>query len=292
MKIIADPDLKEMSTLKMGGRGQTAFYPRDYRDLEELGKAWPGLGHDVVILGRGSNILFNDGARPLSLVVWDKKDDPVIIRQTDDAVLVMADAGMGLPGLLRWCAAYGLTGLERLAGIPGKVGGAIAMNAGSYGAQTGAMLQSITVWTPETGIMDISKSGFETGYRKFRLNEVCGPFIILKACYLLEKKSPAAVRQAMKNYYSMKKSAQPVLENTAGCVFKNPAGFEPAGALLEKAGLRGKTRGGVCFSEKHANFLVNKKNGSSLDAMELISLAGEKVSRLFGADLELEIKVV
>lgn len=292
MKIIANPDLKEMSTLKMGGHGQAAFYPRDYRDLEELGKAWPELGHEVLILGRGSNILFKDGARPLSLVVWDKKDEPAVIRQTDDTALVMADAGMSLPGLLGWCAAHGLSGLERLAGIPGKVGGAIAMNAGSYGAQTGDMVQSITVWTPGSGIMDISRSGFKTGYRKFRINEISGPFIILKACCLLEKKSVFAVRQAMKNFYFRKKSAQPVLDNTAGCVFKNPAGFEPAGALLDKAGLRGKVRGGVCFSKKHANFLVNNKNGSSLDAMELISLAAREVSRLFGANLELEIKVV
>jgi UDP-N-acetylmuramate dehydrogenase len=292
MKIIRNPDLKEMSTLKMGGRAKDAFYPRDYRDIEALGRIWPELGPDVLILGRGSNILFGDGSRQLSLVVWDKKDDPVVIKETKKWAVVMADAGMGLPGLLRWCAGQGLAGLERLAGIPGRIGGAIAMNAGSYGVETGDVLQSITVWTPESGVMDIKRSGFETGYRKFGLSNISGPFIILKACYLLQKDTPSAVRQGMKEYYSRKKAAQPILENTAGCVFKNPAGFEPAGALLEKAGFRGKARGGVCFSDRHSNFLVNIKNGSSRDAMELISLAREEVAKVFRVDLELEIKVV
>jgi len=292
MRIIQGPDLKQMSTLKMGGRALAAYFPGDYRDLEALGKIWLELGPDVLILGKGSNILFQDGNRDFSMVVWGKNELPVVIKEAEDRVVVLADTGTGLPGFLSWCARHGLTGLENLVGIPGKLGGAIAMNAGSYGVEAVDLLKSVTVWTPETGIMEIRGDDFETGYRKFKLNNISGLFIILKAVFTFKKDDPHAVRTRMKKYYSMKKSAQPILRDTAGCVFKNPVDFEPAGMLLEKAGFRGRTRGGVCFSEMHSNFLVNVDKGSSQAAMELISQARDEVCRIFGTSLELEIRIV
>ncbi len=292
MKIIQKPDLKNMSTLKMGGQALADYYARDYRDLEVLGKTWAELGPQVLIMGRGSNILFQDGKRELSIVVWDKKDEPVPVGEDGNKVQVLADAGMSLPGFLRWCAGRGLTGPERLTGIPGSLGGAIAMNAGAYGLTIGELLESITIWSPELGIMEVNREGFTAGYRSFELKELSGPCIVLKARLTFEKSISRDVRSGMKKYYTRKKNVQPILKNTAGCIFKNPPGFEPAGVLLEKAGFRGKTRGNVCFSSRHSNFLVNIDNGSSRDALELISQAGDAVQRLFGAGLELEVKVV
>lgn len=270
----------------------TAYYAQDYLDLETLAEIWPELGPDVLILGRGSNILFQDGIRELSIVVWEKNDHPIVIKEVEDKVVALVDAGMSLPGLLRWCAGHGFSGTERMAGIPGSVGGAIAMNAGSYGVEAGDILSSVTVWTPESGIMELETDGLNFGYRTFKITSAPGPFIVLKACFIFEKDDPWAVRSRIKEFYNRKKSAQPILENTAGCVFKNPDGFDPAGFLLEQAGFRGKTKGGVCFSDKHANFLVNKGNGSSQAALELITEAREAVLKIFGASLELEVRVV
>lgn len=292
MKIIKRPELTKMSTLKMGGTALAAYYVRDYRDLEVLAKIWPELGSDVLVLGRGSNILFQDGTRQLSIIVWDKKEDPVVVKDDGDKLVVLADAGINLPGFLRWCSGRGFSGIERLAGIPGSLGGAIAMNAGSCGVETRDVLSSITVWSPDSGIMELGMDDLDFGYRTFRLNHFSGPFIILKASLFLEKNDPETVRSRIKKYYFRKKSNQPILEKTAGCVFKNPVGFEPAGVLLEKAGFRGKTKGRVCFSSKHSNFLVNMDRGSSQSAMELISEARQEVERIFGAKLELEVKVV
>ena len=292
MKIVQRPDLKQMSTLKMGGQALAAYFPQDYLGLEALGKIWPELGPDVLILGRGSNILFQDGIRGFSIIVWEKRDDPVVTDGIEGKVMVQVDSGMSLPGLLGWCAKHGLTGLEGLAGIPGRLGGAIAMNAGSYGAETGDALKSVTVWTPDSGILEISRDGFEAGYRKFRLKYMPEPFLILKACFCFEKSDSVTVRSKMNKYYSLKKKSQPILKNTCGCVFKNPDKLEPAGLLLEKAGFRGKTRGGVCFSAQHSNFLVNSGRGGSREALELISEARDAVLGIFGARLELEIKVV
>lgn len=286
------PDLTMMSTLKMGGRAEAAFFPREYRDLEILTGIMAEHGQEFLVMGRGSNILFRDGKRNLVILVWEKKEEPQVVEEKGGKVRVFADAGLGLPGFLRWCSRLGLSGLEGLTGIPGSLGGAVAMNAGSYGVEIKDALTRVMVWSPETGIMEKSRDGFEAGYRRFELKDAVGRFIILKAGLVLKQDDPSAVRSRMKHFYMMKKSTQPVLENTAGCVFKNPDGLETAGSLLEKAGFRGKARGRVCFSQKHSNFLVNMGGGSSRDALELISRAREKVQRIFGVDLQLEIKVV
>lgn len=291
MKVVENPDLKTMSTLKMGGIARAAYYARDYKDLETLAVIWAELGTDVLIQGRGSNTLFKDGKRDFSLVVWKKKDVPDVMVNKHDQVMVLADAGLSLPGFLGWCAGKGLTGLENLTGIPGSLGGAVAMNAGSFGIEINDLLKSVTLWTPESGITEIDREDMETGYRTFKLRQIKGPFIILKILLLMQRDNPGEVRLRMKEYYSSKKKVQPVLENTAGCVFKNPRGFEAAGVLLEKAGFRGKVNGRVCFSQKHANFLVNMDKGSSRAALDLISDARQTVKKMFGADLQLELKV-
>lgn len=292
MKVLNNPDLSKMSTLKMGGHARAAYYAQDYNDLEYLAEKWPELGPEVLVLGRGSNILFRDGSRDLTLILWDRKEAPAVVEDGADRVKVLADAGMGLPALLRWCAGAGLKGLESLAGIPGKVGGALAMNAGSYGIETLDQVQRMTVWTPESGIADVHRGEFEAGYRSLKLEKLSAPFVIIKALFVLDREDPAKIRKTMREIYLRKKSSQPVTESTAGCVFKNPPGQPAAGILLEEAGLRGKSAGRVCFSSRHSNFLVNKGGASSTEALELISLARKEVAARFGVNLELEVKVV
>ena len=292
MKIIQNQNLKMMSTLKMGGTAEASYYLELYRDLDALAAVWPDLGPNILVHGKGSNTLFLDGDRDIKLIVWAKKSRPVVTEESNSRVKVMADTGMSLPGFLGWCAGHGLSGLEGLAGIPGTLGGAVAMNAGSFGTETKDALEDLTVWTPEQGIFRLNRKGYETGYRQFKLTQPVGFFLILQAGFSLKKDQPEAIRKKMKKNYLRKKNSQPILESTAGCVFKNPDGFKPAGILLEKAGFRGKSREGVCFSAKHSNFLVNKGWGSSQAAIDLITEARESVFRLFGTHLEMELKVV
>ncbi len=292
MKIIRKPNLKMMSTLKMGGIAEASCYLELYRDLDDLAAVWPDFGPNILVHGKGSNTLFLDGVRDFKLIVWGKKDQPVVMEESNGLVRVMADTGMSLSGFLGWCAGHGLSGLEGLAGIPGSLGGAIAMNAGSFGTETADVLEGLTIWTPEQGITRLSRESYEAGYRQFKIKQPVGFFLILQAGFSLKKDQPEAIRKKMKKNYLRKKNSQPILESTAGCVFKNPDGFKPAGILLEKAGFRGKSREGVCFSAKHSNFLVNKGWGSSQAAIDLITEARESVFRLFGTHLEMELKVV
>lgn len=292
MRIIENPDLSKMSTLKMGGIARQVFYPQDFHDLDKLSMIWADLGEKILILGRGSNILFGENNSELCVVCWSGKDNPELVVEKENTVKVVADAGLSLPSFLRWCAKHGLTGLEGLTGIPGSLGGAIAMNAGSYGAETLDYVEKVTVWTPENGIQEFFKDDIEKSYRKFSLKSAGQQYIILNACFALKKDDPELIKLRMRDNYQKKKKSQPVLENTAGCIFKNPEGHAPAGFLLEKAGFKGKARNGVGFSDMHVNFLVNIDQGQSTDALELINEAREKVQKLFGVNLELEVKVI
>ncbi|MFN2267554.1 MAG: UDP-N-acetylmuramate dehydrogenase, partial [Desulfonatronovibrio sp.] len=228
----------------------------------------------------------------LCIICWSGRDDPEPLFERENTVRVKADAGLSLPSFLRWCARHGLTGLEGLTGIPGSLGGAIAMNAGSYGTETLDFVEKVTVWTPEDGIKEFSKDDIEKGYRKFSLKYAGKQYIILNSCFALKKSDPELIKLKMRDNYQKKKQSQPVLKSTAGCVFKNPEGHPPAGFLLEKTGFKGKTRKGVSFSNRHANFLVNINQGQSRDALELINQAREKVLESFEVNLELEVRVI
>ncbi|RQD76476.1 MAG: UDP-N-acetylmuramate dehydrogenase [Desulfonatronospira sp. MSAO_Bac3] len=292
MKTVHQPDLKKMSTLKLGGVALAALYPEDEQDLEEINRNWAGKGLRCMYLGKGSNVLFTENNKDLVLVRWQGRTMPESRVQDKDRVLVLVDAGYPLPRLLGWCASRGLSGLEGLAGIPGSVGGAMAMNAGSHGVEICSLLTRIWIWTPEDGTKKLRAGQFSFGYRWFKPEGDPENFLVTAAEISLTPSRTRDVQDSIKRFYLRKKSAQPVLAATAGCVFKNPPGLEPAGKLLEQAGFRGRQNKGVAFSSKHANFLVNLGHGSSSQALDLIAEAREKVFEMSGHELQLEIKTV
>ena len=292
MKIVHQPDLKKMSTLKLGGQALAALYPEDEQDLEEINSNWAGKGLRCMYLGKGSNVLFTENNKDLVLVRWQGRTGPESRVQDKDRVLVLVDAGYPLPRLLGWCASQGLSGMEGLAGIPGSVGGAVAMNAGSHGVEICSLLTRIWIWTPEDGTRQLRAGQFSFGYRWFKPGGDPKNFLVTAAEISLTPSRARDVQDSLKKFYLRKKSAQPVLAATAGCVFKNPPGLEPAGKLLEQAGFRGRQNKGVAFSSKHANFLVNLGHGNSSQALDLIAEAREKVFEMSGHELKLEIKTI
>lgn len=182
--------------------------------------------------------------------------------------------------------------------MPGRVGGAVAMNAGAYGDAIGDRLSGLTVFTPERGVRSLTPDEWSAGYRRFALHEPCAWFAVLEAELTLISSSAGAVRAVMAERLSRKKNTQPVTLHTAGCVFKNPDGLS-AGRLLDEAGLRGKRRGPVYFTELHANFLAHDPargvqsdaKGAFAAAAELVAEAREAVARRAGINLDMEIKV-
>lgn len=292
LALIRSPRLSERTTLRLGGTALAEAVVFAEADLDQLARELPGLGGRPLALGAGSNLLALDGELPLVLIRPVNNAAPDV-RQLPGGALLRVGAGFGLPRLIGLCQRLGLSGLENLTGIPGRVGGAVAMNAGSYGMETGQALSRVRLWTPEGGLFWREAKDCSFGYRRFDpcLGAAASFCLIWEAEFLLAADEGANIRARMEATYARKKASQPVTARSAGCVFKNPEG-NSAGRLLDEAGLRGKALGGMAFSAVHANFLVNQGGGTSAQALELIDMGKSAVRAAHGVELELEVVVL
>lgn len=336
LTIIYEPLLAERTSLGLGGRAVAEILLHDGSGLEQLPALLTELGGEPKNLGRGTNILASDNVAsdtgdsgnwgnwgnragrllPLTLVKVDFKDEPVVLPERvevkgEPLTLVRVSASCPLPVLLGRLASWGLNGLEGLAGIPGNVGGAVAMNAGSYGCEIADCLREVTIFTLSGGVRKLRQGDFHCAYRTFKpLNvqsagdsanaaEGGAPgvpgawFIILEAVFALKSASSEQIRLSMRENIRRKKAAQPLQARSAGCLFKNPAPGISAGKLLDEAGFKGRRHGGMAFSELHANFLVNLggRSATSAQAFELIYDAQKAVLERHGVMLEPEVKI-
>ena len=295
LRIDAEPKLASLTSLHLGGRALALVAFSGVRDLDALPETLARIGGKVVSLGGGTNILAPDEQLPVTLLHCEMRDDPEILDEQEGRVLLRAAAGMKLPRLLAWCSRRGLSGREGMAGVPGDVGGAIAGNAGAHGMDMGSLLQRVTIFSPETGLLTLERDRFRSAYRSFSLSEMTGEwFVIVEAVLELHRSDPESVRAIVRNNVARKLRVQPVRSWSAGCLFKNPSSEESplsAGRLLDEAGFRGKRIGGMCLSPMHANFLVNEGNGSAEAALRLVHEAREAVFRLFGVSLHPEVKI-
>jgi UDP-N-acetylmuramate dehydrogenase len=291
MLIIARPDLRARTTLRLGGVGLAELVLSEVEDYDLLAGELDRTGGTPVVWGRGSNILARDGEHPLTLISMDSSDEPAIAFEDTRSMRIKVSGGGRLSGLISWCARVGLGGLEPLTGIPGSVGGAVRMNAGSFGREMGEVLTRVRIWTRDEGLRWIGPEDWLSGYRSFQVHGAKEPWMVAEAEFELVRTEPARVRTLIGEAYRRKKSGQPVAARTCGCVFKNPESGRPAGWLLDQAGYRGKRLGGVGFSEMHANFLVHHGRGTASQAIELIGTARERVLSEFGIALEMEVKV-
>lgn len=305
MRIIDRPELAPLTTLGLGGRALAEIRLEQPEDCERLPETLSRIGGFVRVLGGGSNLLVHDGDLPFVVLrplfgatdAEGRAADPVVLGEEEgtegERVLIRAGAGMRVPHLLSWCARHDLSGLEGLVGVPGRLGGAVAMNAGAYGCSTAPLLRSLDVFTPERGLHTLSGDGWTFRYRHFSLAAPCAWYMSVSAVLSLRKAAPGSVRAAMKENFLHKKNGQPVHEHTAGCVFQNPEG-QSAGRLLDQAGMKGRRRGALFFSPLHANFLAHDMKcgmpGRSADALELIEEARSAVLRQFGVELVMEVK--
>ena len=291
MRVVEQPNLGKRTTLGLGGVGLAELVLGKEEEFDRLSEALDRFGGTPVVWGRGSNILARDGVHSLTLISLEAAGTPEIVSEGESGARVRVRGGQRLSGLLAWSAKAGLSGLEPLAGIPGSVGGAVRMNAGSFGREMADLLCRVRIWTRKGGLRWIEREGFSCGYRSFALQGAEDPWVVAEAELELTRVEPERVRAAIAQSYGRKKAAQPVAARTCGCAFKNPAQGKPAGWLLEQAGFRGRRLGGVGFSERHANFLIHHGQGTASQALELIGMAREQVLREFGVELETEVKV-
>jgi UDP-N-acetylmuramate dehydrogenase len=270
------------TSFRIGGPADAYVEPDDVEALQLLLERARKARVPVFVMG-GTNLLVRDGGIPgivLRLMKFDR------IQESGDGVLY-AEAGVGMPRLLKFAMQRGLAGLEFAAGIPGTVGGAVVMNAGTRWGEMKDIVRKIRMVTTAGEVLALSadEAGFD--YRRSRLPQgvVVGVWLGLKPG------NKARIEATVKEWLHRRKATQPIEMPNAGCVFKNPGG-EPAGRLIEAAGLKGAHRGDAQVSTKHANFIVNRGRATAGDVVDLIRLVGKTVEEKSGVTLELEVKIV
>lgn len=274
--------LKDLTTFGIGGPANYFIEVRDIPTMQEVLLFCKENKLPYFILGKGSNLLFDD--RGFAGVVISNRIS-FLNKIEEDTWHVGAGYSFSLLG--SQTARQGLAGLEFASGIPGSVGGAVYMNAGANGSETCQTLISVNFVTPEGQLLCLSKEELQFGYRFSSFQQKAGA--IVGATFRLTKSSEA--RQKQLDIIEYRKKTQPYDAKSAGCVFRNPS-CAHAGALIEKSGLKGKTIGGAQVSPLHANFVINADNASSADILNLIDYIRQEVKTHTGFDLEHEVRCV
>ena len=271
---------------RAGGRAERFYVPVDLEDLAVFLRQLPG-DEPLLFIGLGSNLLVRDGGFPGTAILMHAATRRPELREGK----VYADAGVASPKVARFAALHDLGGAEFLAGVPGTVGGALAMNAGCYGGETWNVVERVVTIDRRGDVRTRARTEYEIGYRH------CTPKAPVEewfagAWFALSAADGNASRAAMKDFLARRIATQPLSLPNAGSVFTNPTG-DHAARLIEACGLKGLERGGARVSEKHANFIVNPKGAARASDIEwLIGHVQRVVHDKTGVVLRTEVRIV
>lgn len=274
---------------RAGGIADCTYAPADLDDLAVFLGRLPE--HEpILFIGLGSNLLVRDGGLRGTVVFTHRVLARFFLEESAGYAEIYAEAGVASPKVARYAAVHNLEGAEFLAGIPGTVGGALAMNAGCYGSET---------WNAVARVRTIDRSGrlqirepheYAVGYRSVLPIQARGEFFVA-AWFHFPRGNGNAARQRIKKLLATRIATQPLAEANAGSVFRNPPG-DFAARLIETSGLKGRRIGGAEVSTMHANFIVNKRQATARDIEELIALVQDTVKGETGVLLEREVQIV
>lgn len=284
---------------RAGGAAQRAYIPADLDDLGWLVRSVPAH-EDIHVLGLGSNLLVRDGGvKGVVILLHGVLKKLAIESRTHglppapadiDTAVVYAQAGVAAPKLARFAANHDLVGGEFWAGIPGTVGGAIAMNAGCYGSETWDKLVQVQTLDRQGRLNERLRDEYVTGYRHVALkhpHEEC----FIGAWFRLTRGDGAAARATIQELLKKRIATQPLNLPNAGSVFRNPPG-QYAAELIESCGLKGYRIGGAQVSEKHANFIVNLDHATATDIERLIEHVENTVESRTNVQLIREVRII
>jgi UDP-N-acetylmuramate dehydrogenase len=278
--------LREYTTIGIGGPADRLMFPRSSAQVREIVVSEGRSGRPVQVLGAGSNLLVADGGVSAT-VLCTKKHLSKVVFLSDGSVV--AEAGVMLPRLAVLCALSGLSGMEPLSGIPGTIGGALSMNAGAYEQSIGELTEWVEVIDAAGEIHRVESRAIRFGYREAKY-PVQG--IVVRAGFRFGPGTRETVFERMRHFNERRRASQPWGEKTFGSAFRNPPeGAGKARELLERAGMKGEREGDACFSEKHANFLVNMGHATAADVRRLLSRGQSAVRLSCGVLLLPEVKL-
>ena len=283
-KILFDAPMRQFTSMQVGGPADSLLFPGNVDELEKVVQYARRKKIPFLILGKGTNLVVRDkGVRGwvISLTQGMRKIQM-------DGEVVDAEAGLSLQRLVQFSIRKGLTGLEPFIGIPGTVGGGLAMNAGAWGAELKDVLLSATLMKEDGEIAEKSRSRLRFSYRGLAIPP---SWIILKGRFKLKMGKKEEILERVKSYSEMRKKKQPLDYPSAGSIFKNPK-EGPAGKWIEEAGLKGFRIGRAMVSERHANFIINLGKAKAEEVIRLMEFIEKLIHEEKGISLEREVKVV
>jgi len=283
-RILFDAPMKKFTSIKVGGPADSLLFPKDVVELRKVVRYARRKDIPILILGKGTNLVVRDkGIRGwvISLTQGMKK-----VQLEGD--VIEAEAGLSLQRLVQFSIQKNLTGLEPFFGIPGTVGGGLAMNAGAWGVELKDVLLSITLMNESGEVAKKPRKKLKFSYRRLAISPT---WIILKGRFQLKKGRKEEILERVRSYSEIRKRTQPLDYPSAGSIFKNPA-EGPAGKWIEEAGLKGFRMGQAMVSDRHANFIINLGKATGQEVINLMEWVERKIYEKKGISLEREVRVV
>ena len=285
-QVLEHEPMARHTTMRVGGPAEILFSPASEGELLFAVREAKRAGAPFRIIGNGSNLLVLDGGLPGLTIRLGEAFSKISV----DGNQIRAQAGTLLSRVAAAARDASLTGLEFASGIPGSVGGGMAMNAGAYGGQLSDVFEGCRALDPETGIISaLGPAEMALGYRESAA--LSRGLIVTEAAFRLTAGDRSAIQAKMDDLSARRREKQPLNLPSAGSTFKRPEGYF-AGALIEQAGLKGLRVGGACVSEKHAGFVVNDRNATAKDVLDLIRLVQARVLEHSGVRLETEVRIL
>lgn len=285
-QVLEHEPMARHTTMRVGGPAEILFSPASEGELLFAVREAKRAGAPFRIIGNGSNLLVLDGGLPGLTIRLGEAFSKISV----DGNQIRAQAGALLSRVAAAARDASLTGLEFASGIPGSAGGGMAMNAGAYGGQLSDVFEGCRALDPETGIISaLGPAEMALGYRESAA--LSRGLIVTEAAFRLTAGDRTAIQAKMDDLSARRREKQPLNLPSAGSTFKRPEGYF-AGALIEQAGLKGLRVGGACVSEKHAGFVVNDRNATARDVLDLIRLVQARVLEHSGVRLETEVRIL
>ncbi|MBQ9408773.1 MAG: UDP-N-acetylmuramate dehydrogenase [Clostridia bacterium] len=285
-RLLQNEPMAAHTTFRVGGPAEVLFLPRDEEELRLAVRLARENGDDVNYIGRGSNLLVRDGGVDGLVICFGEAFSGI---EAEGDTLI-ARAGDTLTHLSNVALERGLSGLEFASGIPGSVGGGMAMNAGAYGGQLSDVVLWARLMDPATGeALTLPRDELDMGYRSTRALKTGA--LVTQAAFRLVPGDKAEIKAKMDDFNRRRREKQPLQYPSAGSTFKRPEGHF-AGALIEQAGLKGTRLGGAEVSQLHAGFIINTGSATARDILDLMALVTRRVYEASGVTLEPEVRIV
>ena len=283
--LLIDEPMSKHTSWRIGGPADRYYQPADIEDLAEFLSQLPET-EPLFWLGLGSNLLVRDAGIRGTVIATSGAVNG--LSQINEKI-VRAEAGVACAKVARFCARAGLSGANFLAGIPGTMGGALAMNAGAFGGETWDVVAAVETVDRHGRLRHRTPQEFEVAYR--HVDGLNGEWFMAAELQLDAVGQPDVLMAEIKALLSKRGDSQPTQLPNAGSVFRNPEG-DHAARLIEACGLKGKCEGAACVSDKHANFIINTGGATACEVERLIERVAQTVMERQSVQLQREVHIV